>query len=424
MTTRKLLTGISLLATFTSCSSLHQPAAETRNHAYIQYWGVERHPGKVRLAVKDLIDMKGVVTSAGSEYLSRNSPPAKRDAKCLEIARARGVDFVGKTNTTEFAVGVSGVNEYFGTPRNPLTKHGRLIPGGSSSGSAVAVASGSADVAFGTDTCGSIRVPAACCGVYGLKTTFGLISLAGVYPIAPNQLDTVGPLAKDLPHLVQGMDLLESGFAGKYQAAVAAKPSAHSIKIGRLYLDGTDPKIDQAIDAALASKGFQVVNLGEGFKKAWVQAEKDGTTIASVAAWMSDRKFTTEPGILARTKAVVTLGAVEYKINYPQALRRQPAWQALVKQTLHHVDFIALPVLKTLPPTLPRFGGTALFEAKILGIQATSAANLAGNPAIAIPIPVNDKKVPLTSMQLLGPARGEAQLLNAARLVSADPQKK
>ena len=85
-----------------------------------------------------------------------------------------------------------------------------------------------ADVAFGTDTAGSVRVPAACCGILGLKTTFRLVSLKGVFPLSPDNLDTVGPMAKDIPHLVQGMDLLQEGFAARYKSAVAAKPSAEA----------------------------------------------------------------------------------------------------------------------------------------------------------------------------------------------------
>jgi amidase len=90
----------------------------------------------------------------------------------------------------------SGLNEYFGTPHNPHDKVAGIIPGGSSSGSAAAVASGIADISFGTDTAGSIRVPAACCGIVGLKTTFGLVSLKGVFPIEPKHLDTVGPMGQ------------------------------------------------------------------------------------------------------------------------------------------------------------------------------------------------------------------------------------
>src|SRR6478672_10205040 len=128
-----------------------RPESSTRDKAFIEYWPQSNDSKKLRLAVKDLIDMKGVVTTAGSEFLAKHASPAKKDAACLAIARQRGVQFVGKTNTSELALSVSGINEYFGTPKNPL---GRLplVPGGSSSGSAVAVANNEADVAFGTDS--------------------------------------------------------------------------------------------------------------------------------------------------------------------------------------------------------------------------------------------------------------------------------
>src|SRR6185295_2041736 len=223
-----------------------RPESSTRDKAFIEYWPPSSDSKKLRLAVKDLIDMKGVVTTGGSEFLAKHASPAKRDAKCLAIARQSGVQFVGKTNLSELAVAVSGMNAYYGTPRNPLDR-GR-IPGGSSSGSAVAVANDEADVAFGTDTAGSIRVPAACCGVVGLKTTFGLVPIDGVYPIAPNELDTIGPLAKDIAGAVRGMDLLQGGFSGRYQEAVAAKPSAKGLRVGRIYVEGTNPVVDRAVD--------------------------------------------------------------------------------------------------------------------------------------------------------------------------------
>jgi amidase len=206
-----------------------------------------------------------VVTTAGSKYFAKRGTPALRDAECLEGARSRDVFIVGKTNLTEFGFGGSGMNEYFGTPKNRFVGRPKLIPGGSSSGSAVAVASGMADVALGTDTAGSVRVPAACCGIVGLKTTFKLISLEGVFPLSPNNLDTVGPMAKDIARVVQGMDLLQDGFEARYKEAVAAKPSARGITIGRLYVDGTDPAIDKAVDDALAAKNFRVVKLSKSF---------------------------------------------------------------------------------------------------------------------------------------------------------------
>jgi amidase len=202
------------------------------NRAFIDYWPADANSKQLRLAIKDNIDMKGVITTAGSQLFHDTHRPAETDAACLAIARQRNVQIVGKTNLTELAIAPSGMNEYFGTPQNPL-KHS-VIPGGYSSRSAVAVGSGMADVAFGTDTAGSVRAPAACCGIVGFKTTYGLISIAGVYPVEPKHLDTVGPMGKDIASTVQGMDLLQTGFAAKYAAAEAAKPSGQTIRVGRL----------------------------------------------------------------------------------------------------------------------------------------------------------------------------------------------
>jgi len=170
----------------------------------------------IRLAVKDLIDVAGVPTTAGSRALAATAAAAERDAPCLAGARAAGARIVGKANLNELAYGASGVNEYFGTPVNPLDP-GR-VPGGSSSGSAVAVAGGEADLAYGSDTGGSIRVPAAFCGITGLKTTHGRIPLAGVWPLAPS-MDTIGPMARDVAGVAAGLALLEPGFSVDVTAA-------------------------------------------------------------------------------------------------------------------------------------------------------------------------------------------------------------
>src|SRR5205814_6946475 len=281
---------------------------------FIDYWPPDPNRKELRLAIKDNIDMKGVVTTAGSEIFSEAHKPAEKDAPCLAIARQRNLQIVGKTSMSEFAISPSGMNEYFGTPVNPLKRN--LIPGGSSSGNAVALASGMADVAFGTDTAGSIRVPAACCGVVGLKTTYGLIPIEGVYPVEPKHLDTVGPMGKDIAHTVQGMELLQDGFAAKYAAAKAAKPTARSIRVGRLKLKGTDPKIDQAIDDALAKTGFQVVELDDRLSDKFEQAKKDGTTAAAEGALISDGRFEFALGVAARTKSVIQYGQLNFTTGY------------------------------------------------------------------------------------------------------------
>ncbi|MBV8097987.1 MAG: amidase [Verrucomicrobia bacterium] len=391
-------------------------ASITRNDAFIDYWPHPKDSGDLRLAVKDLIDLKGFVTTAGSAYFEKNRLPAAKDAACMAIARERGVLIVGKTNLDELAVGVTGMNEYFGIPKNRLSRRRDLIPGGSSSGSAVAVQSGMADVAFGTDTAGSVRVPAACCGIVGLKTTYGLVPLRGVYPLEPKHMDTVGPMGKDIDHVVEGMDLLERGFRGQYESAVASS-SPREIRVGRLYVSGTDPKIDQAIDAALAQAHFTVVPLGKVFKASWEQAEKDATTVAEAGAWISDGKLLSKPEVGGKVKAAIALGEIQYDTNYKNALSRQAAWRRALRQAFAHVDLIALPTLKKLPPRVPVVGGTPVFEALVLGLENTAAVNYAGNPALAMPVPVDDKDIPVTSLQLIGPRLSEARLLSAGRLV-------
>ena len=390
----------------------------TRDRAFIVYWP-PKNSQQLRLAVKDLIDVKGVVTTAGSEYFATGAP-ALRDAECLERARKRNVHIVGKTNLTEFAFGGSGMNEYFGTPKNRFNGRQRLIPGGSSSGSAVAVATGMADVAFGTDTAGSVRVPAACCGILGLKTTFRLVSLKGVFPLSPDNLDTVGPLAKDIPHLVQGMDLLQEGFAARYKKAVGAKPSARDITIGRLYIDGTDPVIDKALDDALASKNFRIVKLDRRLKAKWNEADGHGRTLAVADAWLNDRKYLDKKGVTPTTKAGLLMGELEYRNNYRAAKLARSEWQYTLRQVFRKVDFIAVPTLRRLPPKVPFFGRSAAFEALVLDLQNTEAVSFAGNPALAIPIPLGGKDDRVTSLQLIGPRLSEAELLNAGRIIESN----
>ena len=393
------------------------------NRAFIKSWPAEANSQRLRLAIKDNIDMKGVITTAGSNFFLLTHQPAQMDAACLAVARRRNVDIVGKTNLTEFAVAPSGLNEYFGTPRNPL-RHS-LIPGGSSSGSAVAVASGMADVAFGTDTAGSIRVPAACCGIVGLKTTFGLISIKGIHPVEPQHLDTVGPMGKDIAHTVEGMNLLQEGFSAQYAAARAAKPSGANIRVGRLKLQGTDPEIDAAIDQALAAAGFQIVQLDDQFRQKWDDAKADGTTIAAAGAWISNRGFQLAPGVSARTKAIISLGQINYTTTYRGAVARQRAWQQTLSSVFEKVDLIALPTLQKAPPGLPLFNlRIGILDGHLLQIQNTVPVNFAGNPALAMPIPSSHRfRVPVTSLQLVGPRLAEAQLLNAGRIVEAAVKK-
>jgi Asp-tRNA(Asn)/Glu-tRNA(Gln) amidotransferase A subunit family amidase len=344
---------------------------------------------------------------------------------------------------SEFAVAPSGFNEYYGTPASPLNPWRKLLPGGSSCGSAVAVASGMADVAFGTDTAGSIRVPAAWCGVVGLKTTHGLVPIDGVFPIEPEHLDTVGPMGKDIARTVQGMELLQEGFADLYAAAMATNSSAQGIRIGRLTLKGTDREIDRAVDEALAKTGFQVIQLDDAFREKWDRAKEDGNTIAAAGIWISDKEYRFEIRMAGRTRTAIRAGQLAYATGYESAVARQAEWQNTLKEIFTNVDFIAVPTVQKPPLPIPPNFKIGVIEGLMLLLQNTVAVNFAGNPAVALPIPLrydvkvavtplhsprnlgskdlpmHDAKVAVTSLQLVGPPLSEAPLLNAGRLVEA-----
>jgi amidase len=360
----------------------------------------EAAPGAgLRVAVKDLIDVAGLPTTAGCRAVAERASPALADAACLaglRAAAARGeARLVGKTNLHELAYGISGINAAFGTPVNPLDP-GR-VPGGSSSGSAVAVASGEADVAYGSDTGGSIRIPAACCGVAGLKTTWGRVPLAGVRPLAPS-LDTVGPMARDVAGLVAGMALLEPGFA------VSAGPPR---TVGRLAI-AADPAIDAAVDAALMSAGFQVVPVTlDGLDAAMTAA----FAVLDAEAWASNGALARAapdqigPDVLKRLRAASEVSQAAVGAARQEAVR----WQAALSALWDRVEVLALPTLLGFPPAL----ADARDLIRIRGL--TAAVNLAGVPALALPVPAGGP-VP-ASVQLIGPAGGEERLLAAAGIL-------
>jgi amidase len=349
-----------------------------------------------RLAVKDLIDVAGVPTTAGSRVVAETAGPATVDAACMAGARAAGARIVGKTNLVELAFGGSGINPHYGTPVNPLDP--ALVPGGSSSGSAVAVATGEADVAYGSDSGGSIRTPAACCGIAGLKTTHGRIPLTGVWPLAPS-LDTVGPMATTVAGLVLGMQLLEPRFAVATRA-----PDA----VGRVTCDA-DPVIDAALDAALRASEIDVSPVApDGWSDAW----DAGATIleseaAAANARLFDRLDDLDPMVAARLRRGAALPAVDVAA----ARAFQSKWTATMVALLDRYAVLALPALATFPPTI---------EQAVAGFRLNTWAlpvNLAGLPAVAIPVPTG-ARLP-ASLQLVGRPGAEADLLALAARIEA-----
>ncbi|MFN7224425.1 MAG: amidase family protein, partial [Paracoccaceae bacterium] len=170
----------------------------------------------VPLAWKDLFDLKGTVTTAGSKVL-RDAAPAAQDAALVQAAMRAGLVTVGAVNMTEFAYSGIGLNPHYGTPRNPRDPKVARSPGGSSSGSGVAVAAGIVPLSVGTDTGGSIRIPASFNGVVGYKTSTGRHPLDGVFPLSPT-LDTLGPLANTVEDCVLADAALRGLFTPRAQA--------------------------------------------------------------------------------------------------------------------------------------------------------------------------------------------------------------
>jgi amidase len=359
-----------------------------------------------RVAVKDLIDIAGVPTTAGSRVLAEAAAPAERDAACLAGLRAAGAPIVGKTNLHEFALGVTGINPWFGTPQNPLDAS--LAAGGSSSGSAVAVATGEARVAYGTDTGGSIRIPAACCGVCGLKTTWGRIPVAGVRPLAPS-LDTVGPMAADVAGLIAGMRLLEPGFE--------VAPQARPPRVGRLRVPAA-PEVDDAVTAALRATSWEVTDLDPG---EWLTATRWTGPLLVAEAYQSCREVFERNG--DRLSADVARRLDAGRQVTPDALTAAAAararWRAELTALFERFDLLACPVLSILPPTLDRAD-------ELLEARHTLPVNLAGIPALALPVPARapggdrspGRKLP-ASLQLVSEWGSEEHLLAAGAAAEA-----
>jgi amidase len=341
--------------------------------------------------------MEGVPTTAGSRAVADHAAPAPIDAACMAGARAARARIVGRTNLHELALGVTGVNPWFGTPVNPLDP--ARVPGGSSSGSAVAVAMGEADVAFGSDTGGSVRIPAACCGTTGLKTTWGRIPLEGVWPLSPS-FDTVGPMARDVRGLEIGMALLEPGFA-------AATPVPW--RVGRVRLEA-DPRIDAALDRALAATGWEITEVD---MPEWDSVSTTAGLLLVTEAWKTNQVLAETRGdaigddVLAR----LHLGRdLSDPVSLKGARSAQRLWCRRMDATFARFDLLVMPTLTILPP---------LFEDAddLLVARCTLPVNLAGVPALALPVPT-EGHLP-ASMQLVAQRNAEETLVAAGLVVEA-----
>jgi amidase len=349
-----------------------------------------------RLAVKDAIDVAGTVSTAGCKALADRGVVAERDAACVASAREFGARIVGKTNLHELCFGTTGLNPTFGDPVNP--RWPELVPGGSSSGSAVAVALDEADVAFGTDTGGSVRLPAACCGIAGLKTTHGRVSIEGVWPLAPS-LDTIGPLARDVAGLVTGMQMLVPGFS--------VDGVGPATRVGRLPAVGDvviAPAMQAAVDDALRVAGLEVTDVElEG----WDVCGRAFAGVIGYEAWQSDAELMEIPGgvndyVGDRLRWCATIT----RETYDEALADMAAWRDQVAALLASVPLLALPTLEQAPVRV---------DDDFLPNGLVFPWNLAGVPALSIPLPGG----PGASLQLVAGHGGEELLLATGAAVEA-----
>ena len=347
-----------------------------------------------RLAVKDCIDVEGVPTTVGCQVIAEQAKPAAKDAAVVAAARRSGARIVGKTNLAELCWSAAGTNAWSGTPPNPLDP--RRLPGGSSSGSAVAVATGGADVGLGTDTGGSVRIPAACCGVVGLKTTWGRVPVDGVYPLAPS-MDTVGPLGADVAAVDLGMRLIEPGFT----------TGSCELAVGRLRPE-VAPEIDAAVDAALATAGVRVADVTGLDLGAAVRA---ANVIIDVEAYQANAYLLAQLDRLSPSiRRNMTEASAITENQLTAANRIREAVREWFSQMLARHPFLALPTLVGPPPLLGERGMSL--------IVLTVPANLAGLPALSLPVPGGPAGLP-ASLQLIGPPGGEEQLIALGRTVEA-----
>lgn len=354
--------------------------------------------GGPRLAVKDCIDVAGLPTTVGCPVVAEMAEPAINDAAVVASAREAGARIVGKTGLTELCWSANGVNHWSGTPVNPADP--RRVPGGSSSGSAVAVATGEADISFGTDTGGSVRIPAACCGVTGLKTSWGRVSLKGVYSLAPS-LDTVGPMGNSVADVEQGMRLIEPGFT--------APPWNGPLMAGRLAARGVDGEVDHVVDAAvdraLAAAGIAVTqvtcgDLMEALQAAGVIIDAEGFRSN---AYLMPYLVQLSPHVMRNMER----GARLSRADRAEADRVRDRMRGALRALLADFPVLVSPTLTGQPPLLGEHG----FALTML----TAPVNLAGLPALALPVPA-EHSLP-ASLQLVGPTGGEETLLAIGALV-------
>lgn len=379
----------------------------------------------VPIGVKDNLDTAGMTTTYASRVHAQHVPD--RDATAVGRMRQAGAQIMGKTHLHEYALGVTAENPHFGDCLNP--RDPELVAGGSSGGSAVAVATGMVPIALGSDTSGSIRIPASICGVLGLKPTYGRIGKAGCFPEAWS-LDHVGVLTRTAADAALTLDVL-SGHDPDDPTSLNLPPTSIAgtldgniagLRIGverDFALDGVDPAIIAVIEAGRAELEARGAELVEVQLPSLANALWAITTIDVAETTAAHRaQFTANPqGYGDDVRELIACGELPSAVDYLQAQQVRTLVRAEFAQTFEQVDLLAGPVL---PIRTPRRGQPTVLGADGVEhgtvdelMRLIGPPNLAGLPAASVPIGMLDGQP--VGLHLIGPALGERTLLQVAR---------
>jgi aspartyl-tRNA(Asn)/glutamyl-tRNA(Gln) amidotransferase subunit A len=361
----------------------------------------EAPPAGIRLAVKDLFDTARLETTYGSAVFAGHVP--RETATAVRLLEEAGYANVGKANLHEFAYGTTSENPHFGDVPNP--RYPGRVAGGSSGGSAAAVAAGLADAALGTDSAGSIRIPAACCGVVGHKPTHGLVSLDGCWPLAAS-FDTGGPIAGDVETCRQMLEVLAPGFEP------VELESLEQLEVGVAWTELADPLIGERVEATAARfPRCRAVELP------LVPSETYAVFMREVAD--VHRELYAENADLygedVRVKLEKCFAVRDSDVERAERLRRE--YREQVEAALDGLDLVLTPTLPIVPPPLRRGVAPGDLDVREALIRFTYPFSSLGWPALALPCGSAEDGLP-ASIQIAGRAGADGLVLAAGALLS------
>ena len=370
----------------------------------------------VPIAWKDLIDMAGERTTAASDLL-RDGPRADTDAPIVPNATAAGMVSLGKLNLTEFAYSGIGLNPHFGTPLNPRSADGPRSPGGSSSGSGAAVAGHLAPIAIGSDTGGSVRIPAAFNGVTGYKTSEGRIDATGVFALSET-LDTVGPLAQSVEDCILADAAMRGVVGGMIRRA---QPRGLRVFVPEsVVLDDLQAAVATNFEAALDRLAAAGVAISRGPLPEFAEAAHLAAEIGSITAaeaYVEHAARVDGPDRARMDRRVVARIDLGKRMSAADILRLQRARAAAMTGLSARLDgaLLAMPTTPHVAPlTAPLEADDALFHRiNLLTLRNTAIGNFLNLPGIAIPNGTGEADMP-TSFLLSAPGGEDNRLLGAA----------